>query len=52
MPKTIVKQVLVTVYSDGSVKSTPFNPNFAQRDAAGRFKRKPRRIFFFGVREA
>jgi hypothetical protein len=42
MKKTIVKQVLITVYSDGTTKATPFDPNFAVRDANGRVVKKPR----------
>lgn len=53
MKKTIVKQVLITVYSDGTTKATPFDPNFAVRDANGRFSGpgKSRRVFFFGLSE-
>ena len=47
------EQVLITVYSDGTIKATPFDPNFAVRDANGRFSGpgKSRRVFFFGLSE-
>ena len=42
MNKTIVKQVLITFYSDGTSRYSELTRVLPQRDASGRFVRQPR----------
>lgn len=42
--KKIVRQIMITFYSDGTQRVSEIHRTVPERDSAGRFVRKPRKI--------